>query len=98
MSPGFVMGSTGASGMVSAVVVVDGRAVVGIVQQRVQLVLGDPNQPEVEILGHQPAQFLEQQRLVPPAQFGQLVVGDAIGPALRLGKMAQHDHRGLCQP
>jgi hypothetical protein len=79
-------------------VIVDGRAVVGIVQQGVQFVLGDPDQPEVEVLGHQPAQFLEQQRLVPSAQFGQLVVGDAVGPALRLGQMVQHDDRRLGQP
>jgi hypothetical protein len=79
-------------------VIVDRRAVVGVVQQRVQFILGDPDQPEVEVLGHQPAQFLEQQRLVPAAQFGQLVVGDPVGPALRLGQMAQHDDRRLGQP
>lgn len=79
-------------------VIVDWRAVVGIVQQRVQFILRDADQPQVEVLGHQAPQFLEQQRLVPPAQFGQLVVGDAIGPALRLGQMDQHDDRSLDQP
>ena len=67
-------------------------------QQRVQLVLGDPDQPEVEVLGHQAPQFLEQQRLVPFAQFGQFVIGDPIRPALRLGQMAQHDDRHFGKP
>jgi hypothetical protein len=66
-------------------------------QQCVQFVLGDADQPEVEVVGHQAAQFLQQQGFVPPAQFGQLVVGDAIGAALRLGQMAQNDHRRLGQ-
>ena len=81
-------------------VIVDGRAVVviGIVQQGVQLVLGNSDQPEIELLCHQPAQFLEQQGLVPAAELGELVVGDPIRPALRLGQMVQHDHRGLGQP
>jgi hypothetical protein len=80
-------------------IVVDHRpVVVARVQQGVQFILGDPDQPEVEILGQQRLQFLQQQGLVPAAQLGQLVVGDAIGPALRLGQMAQHDDRGLGQP
>ena len=40
-------------------VIVYGCAVVGIVQQRVQFILRDPDQPEVEILGQQAPQFLE---------------------------------------
>ena len=39
-----------------------------------------------------------EQRLVPGPEFRQLVVRNAIGPALRLSQMSQHDDRGLGQP
>lgn len=67
-------------------------------QQSIQFILGDTDQPEVEVLGQQRLQFLQQQGLVPAAKLGQLVVGDPVSPALRLGQMAQHDHRRFGQP
>lgn len=73
------------------------QAVVVIGQQRVQVILGDPDKPEVEILGQQCLQFLQQQCLVSAAQLSQFVVGDAIRPALGFSQMTQHDDRGLGQ-
>jgi len=43
-------------------------------QQLVQLAIGEPDERQVEILGQQIVQLRRQQRLVPGAEFGQLVV------------------------
>ncbi len=67
-------------------------------QQLVEFAIGKPDQRQVEILGQQFVQFRRQQRLVPGAEFGQLVVGDPIRPALPLGQVPEHDHRRFRQP
>ncbi len=67
-------------------------------QQLVQLAVGEADQRQVEILGQQVVQFGRQQRLVPSAEFGELVVRDAVRPSLRLGQMPEHDHRRLGEP
>ena len=43
-------------------------------------------------------QLAGEQRLVPGAEFGQLVVGDTVGFPLLLGQVVEHDHRRLGQP
>ena len=43
-------------------------------------------------------QLAGEQRLVPGAELGQLVVGDPVGPPLLLGQVVEHDHRRLGQP
>ena len=63
-----------------------------------QFILRDPDQPNIKILGQQRPQFLQEQGIVPTAQFGQLVVGNPIRPALGFGQMPEHDHRNFGQP
>lgn len=41
------------------------RAVVSVCQKGIQFIVGEPDQAEVEILGQQRLQFLQQQGLVP---------------------------------
>ena len=52
-------------------IVVDHRPVVVTrVQQGVQFIVWDSDQTEVEIFGQKRLKFLQQQGVVPPAQFG----------------------------
>ena len=67
-------------------------------QQLVELGVGEADDRQVEVLGQQLLQLAGEQRLVPGAELGQLVVGDAVGPPLRLGQVVEHDHRRLGQP
>ena len=67
-------------------------------QQLVQLSIREADQRQIVVVGQQVLQLGRQQRLVPGAEFRQLVVRDAIGPALRLGQMPEHDHRRFGQP
>jgi hypothetical protein len=69
-----------------------------IAQQNVQILVGDPQQRQVEILGQQARDLVAQHGLVPLAQFSQLVVCDPVSPALRLVEMAEADHRYVLQP
>jgi len=79
-------------------VIIDGRAVLSrIVQKRVQLVLGDAEQPEVEVISQQPAQFFQKQGLVPAAHLRELVVSDPVSPSLGFRQMVQHDDGRLGQ-
>ena len=66
-------------------------AIFGIGQESVQFILGDPNKSEVEAFGQQRLQFLQEQGLVPLAKLGQIVVGDAVGPAFSLVEVAEPD-------
>ena len=66
-------------------------------QQGVQVLVGDPQQRQIEILGQEPRDFIAQHRLVPFAQFRQLVVRDPIGPTFGLVEMAEPDDRHVLQ-
>ncbi|KNX39877.1 hypothetical protein ROTO_35770 [Roseovarius tolerans] len=67
-------------------------------QQLVEFAVGKADQRQVVVVGQQLVQFRRQQRLVPCSEFGQFIVGQTIGPALRLGQVPEHDHRRLGQP
>jgi len=69
-----------------------------IPQQRIQILVGDPQQRQIKILGQQPCDLVAQNCLVPLAQLGQLVVGDAVGPAFGFVEVAEPDHRYVGQP
>jgi hypothetical protein len=71
---------------------------VRIAQEGLQIIVRHPQQRQVEILSQQPCDLVAQHRLVPVSHLRQLVVGDAVGPALRLVEMAEPDHRDLGQP
>ena len=67
-------------------------------RERIEIIVADAEQRQVEILGQEPRDLFAQHGLVPFAQFGQLVVGDPVGPAFGLVEMAEPDHRHLGQP
>lgn len=67
-------------------------------QQGIQTLVADPQERQVEILCQQPCNLVSQHGLVPVAKFRELVVGNSVGPALRLVEMAEPDHRHLGQP
>jgi hypothetical protein len=74
------------------------RLAIGCGQEPLELRGIESDQVEVEALVPQPGQLLGQQRLVPARPQGELVVGDQVGPLLRLGEMLEPDHRHLGQP
>ena len=67
-------------------------------EQLVELGVGEADDRQVEVLGQQLLQLAGEQRLVPGAELGQLVVGQTVGPPLLLGQVVEHDHRRLGQP
>ena len=84
-SPGRVTGSLGGSGTSSS-----GSAVrLAAVERQQPLQLGgiEAEQVEIEPLVPEPADLLGQQRPRPSRRWRELVVGDDVGPLLRLGQM-----------
>lgn len=86
--PGWMAGS----GAASAYLLPDGKLLPEDTQR------GDPEQRQIEIFGQQSRDLVAQHGLVPFAQFRQLVVSDAAGPAFCLVEMAEPDHRHVFQP
>ncbi len=97
-SPGRLTGSSGVSGMSSS----PSRGVVlaspSTGEQLVELGVGEADERQVEVVGRQLLQLAGEQRLVPGAELGQLVVGQTVGLPLLLGQVVEHDHRRLGQP
>ncbi len=52
-----------------------------------ELAIFDADQRQVEFIGDEFLQLARKQRFVPSPEFGQLVVGDAVGTTLRFGQM-----------
>ena len=71
------------------------RLAVGQHQQPFQLRGVEPNQVEVEALVPQPHQLFRQQRVIPAGLQGDLVIGQDVGPLLRLAKVLESDYRHL---
>jgi hypothetical protein len=68
------------------------RTVAVICQQRLQFVVGESNEPEVQTLVLQIREFRGQDLFVPPSVFRKLVVRDNVRTSLRVAEMVQNDH------
>ena len=70
----------------------------GVLQQRVELFIRDPEQRQIKILSQQPRDLVAKHGFVPVAQLGQLVVGDPVGPPFSFIKVTQPNDRHIRQP